>query len=73
MFPQGMFVVVLLVSFVARSAGTLLTACATPEAGFWEMDGDSTKLTNLVEQHGGNFSVDCHSVGSVNEVGQLYV
>ncbi len=42
----------------------LLRVCATPEVGFWTVDGDATRLLELVNAAGGNLSMPCGRLGS---------
>ena len=41
-----------------------LQVCATPDAGFWTVDGDVERLISLIEENDGNYSVPCEKIGT---------
>ena len=46
----------------------ILRVCATPDAGFWTMDGRVQELYEKIEAHGNNYSLPCSRIGMLPEV-----
>ena len=46
----------------------MMRVCATPESGFWTVDGSTTPLRERITEHGGNYSVPCSKIGQDPEV-----